>query len=110
MAMPSMARSLGKLSAWLDSPWLDSRTRAPATPLNSPEERDDQLDQLGARDHLLVEDVKTPQEVVVRLGAPESLLHLGRHAVVNDTDLLEEHGFGAGAVFAHFGHAVVLPQ
>lgn len=28
----------------------------------------------------------------------------------NDTDLLKEHSFSAGAVFAGFSHAMVLPH
>lgn len=72
--------------------------------------------------------MKTPQEVVIGLWAPQSLAHLQKEISVtttgnrphvyensrdmddSETDLVKEHGLSAGAVFADVGQAVLLPQ
>lgn len=94
----------------------------------SPQKWDDELHQLSLRNHFLVEKVQAPQEVFISLWAPQGLPHLREETSVTTrgskhpcawerlrrgrprTDLLKEHGFSAGAVFAHLGHAVIFPH
>lgn len=94
----------------------------------SPQKWDDELHQLSLRNHFLVEKVQAPQEVFISLWAPQGLPHLREETSVTtrgskppcacerlrrgrlQTDLLKEHGFSAGAVFAHLGHAVIFPH